>query len=134
MASEGRQAQARIRRDLEINSYDLVSLERYLIRKGHVPESTDEQASQDAVFKLRKLCDQDLHAYPLNAPSKSMRELFSASSCARNDTEIRESESVKYDAFMDLILMLGVLMADVSTNHQQQDSRGLVVVGEEEES
>ena len=63
-----------------------------------------------------------------------MRELFSASSCARNDTEIRESESVKYDAFMDLILMLGVLMADVSTNHQQQDSRGLVVVGEEEES
>jgi len=63
-----------------------------------------------------------------------MRELFSASSCARNDTEIRESESVKYDAFMDLILMLGVLKADVSTNHQQQDSRGLVVVGEEEES
>jgi len=63
-----------------------------------------------------------------------MRELFSASSCARNDTEILESESVKYDAFMDLILMLAVLKADVSTNHQQQDSRDLVVVGEEEES
>jgi hypothetical protein len=126
IASGGRQAQARIRRDLEVNSYDLAALERYLIRKGHIPESTNEQASRDAVFKLRKLCDQDLHACPLNAPGKSMRELFSASSGARNDTGIQESESAKYDAFMDLVLMLAVRKAEtLATQHQQEESRVL---------
>jgi hypothetical protein len=112
MASEDRQTQARIRRALGINSYDLTALERYLLKKGYVPDSTDEQASRDAVFKLRKLCDQDLHAYPLNSPGISMRGLFSASPGIRDHAEVVESESSKYDAFLDLFLMLAVRKAE----------------------
>jgi hypothetical protein len=123
MASERRQAQTRIRRTLQINSYDLSAFEHYLIQEGFVPDSTNEQAASDTVFRLRKLCDQPGHIYPLNG-GKSLGDLFSAASGTGYGAAARESESIKYDAIEDLILMLAVRKAQNSATQEQQSSRG----------
>jgi DNA-binding protein H-NS len=53
IASAERQAEeTRIRRILQLNSYQLVTLERYLLQEGHIPDSADEEAARDATYKI----------------------------------------------------------------------------------
>jgi len=119
MESRHRQAEeTRIRRALDINSFDLATLEHALMEKGYVPDSTDEQAARDAVFRLRKgyKIIGWTASYPLGP------ELASLFTARLHDANRVETESVKYEAVRDLIRMLAIRKAQASVS--QEDSRG----------
>lgn len=131
MASNDRQAEeTRIRRILEINSFDLTILEHLLAEKGYIPDSSDEQAASDAVFRFCK----DFNFEKLFIPA-SLRSLFKASGDAFNlvsDAIVKEAESVKYDAVKDFIHMLAARKAQTSATQQQQGARDSDVAVKEE--
>ena len=130
MASNDRQAEeTRIRRILEINSFELCMLEQYLTGGGYIPNSSDEQAARDAVLRFRK------DFYVNMPPPSSLRNLFHASGDAfdlDSDATVKEAESVKYDAVRDFIHMLAVRKAQTSATQQQQASRDSDVTIKEE--
>jgi hypothetical protein len=119
MASVVRQAEeTRIRRILEINSYDLATLELYLEQQGLVPDSTDEQAARDAVFEFRGTPS---HISVFGIPVHSF---FSASRAVNGSETKREFESAKYEAVRDLISMLAACKAQALVPHQGQENHG----------
>lgn len=76
-ADTGQDFEATILEALEISSFDLEVLRRYLVSSRWVPASTDEEAAADAVFKFRKSykpfsCSHH-QAFPLN---KRLARLF----------------------------------------------------------
>jgi hypothetical protein len=127
MASKDRQAEeTRIRRALEINSFDLTTLEHHLMENDCIPDSSDEQAARDAAFRFRK--NYTVNTFPVG--SNLRNGLFAASENAfelDSDACVRESESVKYDA-----VMLAVRKAQTSAAQQQKDSRGSYAVVKQE--
>ena len=131
MASIYRQAEeTRIRRALEINSYHFAAFERFLLKEGHVPDSTDEQATKDAVFNLRTLFDGNVPAFPAGSPHRCLAHIFMVSDDefgddAISDAQARESESTRYNAVRDLISMLAARKAQALVAQEQQSSRGL---------
>lgn len=133
MASNNRQAEeTRIRRILEITSFELSFLEHRLKEQGYIPDSSDEQAASDAAFRFRK----DFNPGKLFIPA-SLRSLFKASGDAFNlvsDAIVKEAESVKYDAVKDFIHMLAVRKAQTSVTQQQQGSRDSDVTIKEEDA
>ena len=81
MASNNRQAEeTRIRRALEINSFDLTTLEHHLMERGYIPDSSDEQAARDAALRFRK--DYNVNTFPpcwfqpTQRPLRSQRRHF----------------------------------------------------------
>lgn len=137
MASNDRQAEeTRIRRALVINSFDLAALEKYLEQAGYIPNSTDEQAVRDSVFKLR----QDfLKCTPTfeRPPRGSLHKIFEpvpevgqgrTSTVAQREAARLEAESTKCDAVRDLIRMLAVRKAQASTAEQQPANQGAEVI------
>jgi hypothetical protein len=132
MASKDRQAEeTRIRRALEINSFDLTTLKHHLMENDCIPDSSDEQAARDAAFRFRK--NYTVNTSPVGANLRN--GLFAASENAfelDSDACVRESESVKYDAVRDFILMLAVRKAQTSAAQQQKDSRGSYAVVKQE--
>jgi len=119
MESRHRQAEeTRIRRALDINSFDLATLEHALMEKGYVPDSTDEQAARDAVFRLRKGY-KIIGWGPSHPLGPDLANLFTA---RLHDANKVESESVKYEAVRDLIRKLAIRKAHTSAS--QEGSRG----------
>lgn len=115
MESKDRQVEeTRIRRALDINSFDLATLEHALMEKGYVPDSTDEQAARDAVFRLRKgyTIIGWTAAHPLGP---ELANLFTA---RLHDANKVESKSVKYEAVRDLIRMLAIRKAQASASQE----------------
>lgn len=123
MESNNRQAEeTRIRRILEINSFDLYTLEHHLMEKGYILDSGDEQAARDAVFRFRK--HYNVNTFPLGPVLSNLFTASDKSFDLETDADIRESESAKYDAVRDFVLMLTVRKAQTSAVQQQQGSRG----------
>lgn len=115
----------RIRKALGLNSFDLTALERYLDQEGYVPDSTNEQALRDSVFKFRKLFNKG-SPFALSTPHPSLRDIFKPGPEA---TDIREAESAKYDTVKDLIRMLAVRKAQASATEEKRDSDAAVKEG-----
>jgi len=113
-----RAEEVRIRKALELNSFDLTALERYLEQGGYVPNSTDDQALRDCVFSFRNLFNHG-SPFPPNTPHPSLHSIFKCAPDATHSTDVRESESAKYDTVRDLIRMLAMRKAQ-----QQQGSGG----------
>ena len=133
MAPNERHAEeTRIRRVLEINSFDLVALEKYLESIDYIPESADEQAARNSVYELRQVFDRAVPEFRPVSLHEDVRNIFVASDSALTDNKVRESESVKYDAVKDLILMLAVRKAQASAAQEQQGGRGSDAVVKEE--
>lgn len=130
MASNDRQAEeTRIRRILEINSFELNVLEHHLTENGYIPDSSDDQAARHAVFKFHNDFKSSRHTLV------DLRSLFEASGDAFDlisDAIIKEAESVKYDAVKDFILMLAARKAQTSATQQQQGTRDSDVAVKEE--
>lgn len=122
MASKERRAEeTRIRRALEINSFELSTLERWLVKEGYVPDSADEDAARDAVFELRKIFQ---HKADTIFPSRScLRSIFNSGFGVTGLLEVRESESVKYNAVMDFIHMIAVRKVKASNTRQQHEDQ-----------
>jgi hypothetical protein len=133
MASNNRQAEeTRIRRALETNSFDLVALEKYLEQNHYIPDTVDEQAAGIAVFELREIFDRTVSAFRPGSLHANVNNIFVASDSAVSDVEVQESESVKYDAVKDLILMLAARKVQASAAHTQQGSGGSHAVVKQE--
>jgi hypothetical protein len=127
MASNDRQVEeTRIRRALDVTSFDLYALEQWLVEQGHVPDSTDEEAARDAVFKLRKLFQRNTFHV-----ASALNDIFAASDDVPswNVTAVRESESVKYDAVRDFILMIAARKAQALATQEQRASDATVKEG-----
>jgi len=131
MASKDHQAEeTRIRRVLQINSYNFEAFERYLLEQGHVPASTDEQATKDAVFNLRKLFDGNVSVFPSESPHRCIAHIFMAGDDAVTDAQVCESESAKYDAVKNLISMLAARKSQASVVQKQQQRSRVVMAHE----
>lgn len=119
MASAERQTEeTRIRRILEINSFDLVTLEKYLVEEGYIPNSTDEQAARDAVYRFRQFYSNTSIG---NTP---ILYLFDGSDIAENNQEVCESESAKYEAVRDLIYLIATRKAQATVENRAQEGCG----------
>lgn len=138
-SAETKAEQVRIRTALEIGSYDLAQLERFLINAGHIPASDDEQSISDAVFSLRQCYHYEyqshrLYGERLNLPLDyfgAATYLFSAwrpgheppdlLDSAQFEQHKMERESVKYDAVRDLTAMIATrqVQAAKAAQHQQ---------------
>lgn len=122
MESNNSQAkETRIRRILEINSFDLHKLEHHLTDYGYIPDSSDEQAARDAVFRFRN--DFNVNTFSLGSKLRNLFEPSGEAFDLVSDATDREAESVKYDAVRDFIHMLAVRKAQTSATQQQQGSR-----------
>lgn len=72
-AVDSQAEEARIRTTLEINAFDLATLERYLILNAHIPNSIDEDDIRNAMYRLyERYLDQAPH-FP---HSPRLTELF----------------------------------------------------------
>jgi hypothetical protein len=120
-----RAEEVRIRKALGLNSFDLTALERYLDQEGYVPDSTNEQALRDSVFKFRNLFNKG-SPFALSTPHPSLHDIFKPGPEA---TDIREAESAKYDTVKDLIRMLAVRKAQASATEEKRDSDAAVKEG-----
>ena len=135
MASNDRQAEeTRIRRILVINSFDLHTLEDYLTENGYLPDSSDEQAARDAVYKLRKDFTVDTSLPSSLCNIFLFRPSVEAFDLASDDAIVKEAESVRYDAVKDFIHMLAVRKAQTSATQQQQGSRDWDAAFEEKDA
>jgi hypothetical protein len=112
---ERRAEETRIRRALGLSSFTLASLERYLLQKGHIPDTADEQAARDAAFKLYHTAWDDVQC---GAP---IWQLFETDDMA---DDILESASVKYDAVVDLIHMVATWKAKATTARHEREGNG----------
>jgi hypothetical protein len=108
--------EARIRTTLEINSFDLATLENYLISDAYIPASIDEEAIRKAIYRLY---ERYLDEAPHFARNPCLTDLFnpdpygetilengSCNTKSAREAHKHERESVKYDAVKDLIRII----------------------------
>jgi hypothetical protein len=132
MASAERQAEeTRIRRILQLNSYQLVTLERYLLQEGHIPDSADEEAARDATYKIYEFSKTPAVKYtPIHCLfDPNWPEFITHAGSGK-----REIESAKYDALRDLIILVATRKAKALTAQREQEARGADVAVKSEEA
>jgi hypothetical protein len=118
-----KEEETRIRRILGKSSFGLATLERYLFDEGHIPNSDEEEAAREAVYKLR---ERYIPAKALNTPMQSLFE--STSLDLTSPAEKLEADSVKYDAVRDLIHMVAMRKAQAWTAQREQEYRNAAIV------
>ena len=136
MDSNERQAEEdRIRRILEIDAFTLSIFEHWLLQEGFIPDSTDEQAAREAVFKLRILLDRRERSD--DSPLEFVANLFNASARSlntRNHAVIRDDKSTKYEAVRDLIHMIAVRKAQASMEQELKADNDTEAAGDAEQA
>jgi Fe-S cluster assembly iron-binding protein IscA len=108
--------EAHIRNTLEINSFDLATLENYLISNAYIPASSDDDAIKKAMYRLY---ERYLDEAPHFARNPRLADLFNpypygdvpVDDALGNTSTAREAhkhkrESAKYDAVKDLIRII----------------------------
>jgi hypothetical protein len=95
---------ARIRNTLEINSFDLATLENYLTSNAYIPVSSDEDAIKKAMYSLY---ERYLDEAPQFARNPRLEDLFNPYPFGNTRTAQKahkhERESAKYNAVQDFI-------------------------------
>jgi hypothetical protein len=132
MASNERQTEeARIRTVLHITSFDLTAFEHFLVQEGHIPDSADQEAVRNAVYKLRNFCAespprfqlQHEHLLSVSRADPDAGQDFDLTRTQR-EAEKFESKSAKYDAVRDFIRLIATRKAQASVAQQQQQVQG----------
>jgi hypothetical protein len=105
---------------LEINSFELSTLERCLSKQGYIPDSADCQAARDAAYKIHEFYTSGT---PYELQNSPLFLLLAPSVLVKNKLE---SASAKYDALTDLIHMVATREAKALAGQASQGADAAV--------
>jgi hypothetical protein len=136
--------EARIRTTLEINSFDLATLEKCLIENAYIPPSSEEDAVKEVMYRFYERYIDQAPQFPR---TPRLEDLFNpypygdapVDDALGNTKSVREAhkherESAKYDAVRDLIRIIATRkIQTVKATQQTQDAEQSKISTMEEE-
>jgi hypothetical protein len=136
--------EARIRTTLEINSFDLATLEKCLIENAYIPPSSEKDAVKEVMYRFYERYIDQAPQFPR---TPRLEDLFNpypygdapVDDALGNTKSVREAhkherESAKYDAVRDLIRIIATRkIQTVKATQQTQDAEQSKISTMEEE-